>query len=145
MFVITVCNQFCMHISFTLFMFCISFYSWPIFCILYSTPTLMYFGSACPAEVIEFVRRVRSRPRTAQNSRNRASDERYSQDRTVLFAKLPKMTNTVSRAKLLFAKPRKQRMLQPVSNCYSRFAKPREVKNVAARGELRFAIFIIII
>ena len=34
-------------------------------------------------------------------------------------------------------------MLPPVPNCYSLFAKPREATNVAARGELRFATFII--
>ena len=27
-------------------------------------------------------------------------------------------------------------MLQPVPNCYSQFAKPREATNVAAKGEL---------
>ena len=61
----------------------------------------------------------------------------------MLLAKLRHTTNAVARDKLLFAKPRKQRMLQPLPNCYSRFAKPRQAINVAARGELRFATFII--
>ena len=34
--------------------------------------------------------------------------------------------------------------LQPVPNCYSQFAKPREATNVAARGELCSATFIIL-